>query len=61
MPPPVSPGFDAILIQATVNQIYEIDSIEILDSTGTTIETAADLTTFCSADVNATLNAAIVV
>lgn len=51
MPAPTAGGFDAILIQATENQVYEIDAIEILDATGTTIQTAAGATTFCSPDI----------
>jgi len=39
MPPPTAGGFDAILIQATDLQVYEVDAFEILDSTGTTIAT----------------------
>jgi len=51
MPPPTAGGFDSILIQATVNQIYEVDSIEIIDSTGTTIQTADASTTFCNSEI----------
>ncbi|HZE99648.1 MAG TPA: hypothetical protein VE981_21760 [Planctomycetota bacterium] len=51
MPTPTAGGFDAILIQATDAQIYEIDSFEIIDATGTTIQTAGATTTFCSADI----------
>ncbi len=39
MPTPTAGGFDAILIQATANQVYEIDAFEIIDATGTTIAT----------------------
>jgi hypothetical protein len=44
MPPPTAGGFNAILIQATDLQVYEIDAFEIIDSTGTT--TAVPATVF---------------
>jgi len=51
MPTADGSGFDAILIQATDAQIYEIDSFEIHRRDGTTIQTAGATTTFCSADI----------
>lgn len=51
MPTPATTGFNAILIQATDAQVYEIDAIEVIDATGTTTETAAAGTTFGSANL----------
>jgi hypothetical protein len=55
MPPPTAGGFDAILIQATDVQVYEVDAFEIIDATGTTLQTAAGATIFSSLDVVPTI------
>ncbi|MBV8879018.1 MAG: hypothetical protein JO332_03535 [Planctomycetaceae bacterium] len=39
MPTPTAGGFNAVLVQATVNQVYEIDAFEVLDGSGTTTST----------------------
>jgi len=44
MPPATAGGFNAILIQATDLQVYEVDAFEIIDATGTTM--AAPATVF---------------
>ena len=38
--------FNGVLIQATDAQIYHIDALEVLDTTGTTIGTATNATLF---------------